>query len=69
MGDFGGTRMPQPGVRVDMVEFGEWKLHMVERMGVESNRDVMTRGPEVEEIPDPLWAYLYERFVDAKGLK
>ena len=63
-------RMPTPGKYVEPtktwnLDFNNWKLLVQERWQAESGRDALTRGVTLEEFPENLWYYLYERMLDA----
>ena len=47
------------------LDFNNWKLLVQERWKAESGRDAQTRGVTLEEFPENLWYYLYERMLDA----
>jgi len=70
VGGYGAMRMPTPGKPlispiVDQLAFKEWQQLVITRWKAEAHRDVHTRGCTVEEFPDNLWYYLYERFLVA----
>ena len=48
------------------LEFSGWKERVLDRWKVESGRDARTKGISGDEIPDNLWYYLYERFLNAE---
>jgi|TARA_Y100000310_G_scaffold88641_1_gene85694 hypothetical protein len=70
VGGYGDMRMPTPGKYVEPtktwnLDFNNWKLLVQERWQAESGRDALTRGVTLEEFPENLWYYLYERMLDA----
>ena len=70
VGGYGGMRMPTPGKYVEPtrswnLDFNNWKLRVQERWKAEATRDAQTRGVTLEEFPENLWYYLYERMLDA----
>jgi len=63
--------MPSPGKILEpkfphQLDFSGWKERVLERWNFESKRDKQTKGVSSNEIPDNLWYYLYERFLDAE---
>lgn len=66
---YGHTRQASPGRAFDMQAFESWKAKVVAAWAQESVRDAGTRGADMEEIPDSLWLYWYERVLDAEPLK
>ena len=70
VGGYGSMRMPTPGKYVEPtkswnLDFNNWKLRVQERWKAEATRDAQTRGVTLEEFPENLWYYLYERMLDA----
>lgn len=70
VGGYGAMRMPTPGKTLEPthsynLEFKAWQKLVIDRWEAESNRDRATRGCTIEEFPENLWYYLYERFMDA----
>ena len=70
VGGYGAMRMPTPGKTLEPthsynLEFKDWQKLVIDRWEAESNRDRATRGCTIEEFPENLWYYLYERFMDA----
>ena len=73
VGGYGNMRMPTPGKYVEPtktwnLDFNDWKLRVQERWQAESGRDAQTRGVTLEEFPENLWYYLYERMLDATDM-
>ena len=71
VGGYGHTRMPTPGKIIEPIlshqlDFSGWKERVIEQWAKESKRDKGTKSLEGNEIPDNLWYYLYERFLDAE---
>ena len=71
VGGYGHTRMPTPGKVIEptlphQLDLSGWKERVIERWDKESGRDRGTKGLDANEIPDNLWYYLYERFLDAE---
>ena len=71
VGGYGHTRMPTPGKTLEpkythQLDFSGWKERVIDRWEVEARRDKATRGITEDEIPENLWYYLYERFLDAE---
>ena len=63
------TRLPRPGRAIDMTAFRAWQKRVEERWAVESNRDKeKRRGIRIDDWPETLWIWLYERLSDAKQL-
>ena len=61
------TRLPRPGRAIDMSAFRAWQKRVEERWAVVSNRDRDNRrGIRIEDWPETLWIWLYERLSDAK---
>ena len=70
VGGYGRMRMPTPGKSFEPthsynLEFKDWQKLVIDRWKAEANRDHGTRGCTIEEFPENLWYYLYERFMDA----
>lgn len=64
---YSGTRMPRPGGTRDLSGFAAWREKMVTAWKNEADmRDARTRGLDLEEIPESLQLYLYERMLEAK---
>ena len=68
---YGHTRMPSPDKIIEpsfphQLDFSGWKERVIERWKAESRRDPSTKGIEEDEIPENLWYYLYERFLDCE---
>jgi len=71
VGGYGNTRQPTPGKVIEpkyshQLDFSGWKELVIQRWGFESGRDKNTKGITDDEIPEHLWYYLYERFLDAE---
>jgi len=68
---YGHTRMPSPDKVIEpsfphQLDFSGWKERVIERWAAEARRDPATKGIEEDEIPENLWYYLYERFLDCE---
>ena len=64
-------RMATPGKPLEpslshQLDFSGWKERALERWQAESGRDASTKGISGDEIPDNLWYYLYDRFLNAE---
>lgn len=66
---FSETRMPTPGLEFDEERYLAWQQKVVYSWSCEAGRDANTRGLTKEDLPEPLWLYLFERMVDAGKLK
>jgi hypothetical protein len=63
------TRLPRPGRAIDIASFRAWQKQVEERWAVESNRDKTNRrGIRIDDWPETLWIWLYQRLGDAKGI-
>ena len=71
VGGYNNTRMPTPGKIIEptlphQLDLSGWKELVIERWEKEAVRDKATKSLDANEIPDNLWYYLYERFLDAE---
>lgn len=54
---------------IDDTKFNEWREKVVMGWKSESGRDNQTRGLTIEDLPDNLWLYWYQRSLAASKLK
>jgi hypothetical protein len=65
------TRYSDPtGGPIQQERYERWQERAIREWGVESQRDLRTRGPGTKDtLPEHLWKYLYSRMVAADPLK
>ena len=62
---------PTPGLGINPEKFKTWKQKAIDAWAVESKSrgKGVTRGLILEDLPENLWLWLYERLVKAKKYK
>ena len=66
---FGETRQASPCVLLDRGRFEAWRQKVLAGWRQEAGRDRRTSSPgNVEDIPDPLWLYWYQRVLAAPAM-
>jgi hypothetical protein len=62
---FSQTRMPTPGLAFDRDKFEAWQKKCVTAWDNEHHRMPGSGSPGLDDLPEHLWLYLYERMLAA----